>query len=185
MEGKIQHWHKRIDAVTTSMLELASGMQPDELNFKPSATVWSLAQIMDHLIKINGTYFPILDQLKAGKYKPSFWGRFGFLARMGGKFILKSVRPENKKNIKTFAIWEPAKSDLPAGIVDHFRAHQEILKDRIKASQHLLKQNPIINSPASNKIAYHLETAFEIIVTHEERHLLHASNMVKNMRASA
>ena len=45
------------------------------------------------------------------------------------------------------------------------------LKERIISAESFLHSGVIISSPANKNIVYKLEQAFEIIVTHEERHL--------------
>ncbi|MBI5914753.1 MAG: DinB family protein [Bacteroidetes bacterium] len=38
----------------------------EELNSKPNATTWSVGQVIDHIIKVNESYYPIVEQLWAG-----------------------------------------------------------------------------------------------------------------------
>jgi hypothetical protein len=80
------------------------------------------------------------------------------------------VRPDRKRKIKTFPIWDSTSSDIPEGVTERFVKHQEELKSLINDSVDLIKKGTIISSPANKHIVYKLETAFDIIVTHERRH---------------
>ena len=160
----------RIDKTTENFLQSFDGLSTEQLNWKPNVQTWSIAQNIDHLIVINQSYFPIIDSIRKGTYRTPFLAKLGFIVSFFGNMILNSVHPSREKKIKTFAIWEPAKSEIPSGILDRFSEHQTELKDRIESSQDLIAKGTIISSPANKNIVYKLEKAFEIMVTHEERH---------------
>lgn len=167
-------WIEKIDKLTNQFLQEFSSLNEEELNWKPDPKSWSVAQHLDHLIVINQTYFPIIAALKAGQYSLPFWGRFRFSVNFFGAAVLNAVKPEQPKKTKTFPIWEPASSNISGDILERFRAHQTELKNQIVSSEMLLNNGAVIASPANRMIVYRLETAFDIIVAHEERHLNHA-----------
>ena len=168
------NWLAEIDQVSNSFLLKFKDLNEAQLNWKPNPKAWSIAQHIEHLIVINQTYFPVLAELKSGQYKLPFTAKFGFLVRFFGKVVLNAVKPEQKKKTRTFPIWEPSHSNIAGDILDRFKVHQDELKAQITASEDLLKNGGIISSPANRNIVYRLETAFDIIVTHEYRHLDHA-----------
>jgi len=168
---KTKTWLAEIDRTTGDFQKAFGALSAEDLNRKPNARTWSIAQCIDHIMVINGTYFPVIRQLREGTYRVPWHGRFPFLTRYFGNFVLKSVLPDRKKKIKTFPIWEPSQSDLPADILVRFARHQAELKDLIQTSEDLVARGAVIASPASRMIVYPLETAFEIILTHERRHL--------------
>ena len=90
---KIDDWHHRINRVTTAFEDIAGPLDAHDLNWKPNPQTWSIAQVMDHLITLNKTFWPILDQLEAGTYQAGFMARLPFMANFIGGFILKSVLP--------------------------------------------------------------------------------------------
>ena len=73
--------------------------------------------------------------------------------------------------MKTFPIWEPSISLVRGDILDQFEKHQQELKQLITSSEDLLEKGTVISSPANRMIVYKLETAFDIMVAHEKRHL--------------
>ena len=171
MEQKINHWKQRIDAVSQAIVVICDDLDGRALNRRPSPDSWSVAQILEHLITINQSYFPMLDKIVLGEYRLPLHGRLPFLRRFFGRFVLKGVHPDRRRRMKTFPIWEPSQSDLPADMVDRFLKHQAKLKSRMEDAAPLLESNVTIHSPASRMIVYPLNDAFENIVTHEERHL--------------
>lgn len=172
------NWLTEIDKLTHLFSGKFSGLNEEELNWKPNPNAWSIAQHIEHLIVINQTYFSVLAELKSGQYKLPFTAKFGFLVRFFGNVVLNAVKPEQRKKTRTFPIWEPPSSKIAGDILDRFKVHQEELKAQIVASEDLLKNGAVISSPANRNIVYRLETAFDIIVTHEYRHLEHASTVL-------
>jgi uncharacterized damage-inducible protein DinB len=165
-----QHWLVQIDQTTESFQKAFGQLNEDELNWKPDAGTWSVAQNLHHLIVINETYYPVLKRAREGSQKLPWVASVGFMVRFFGNFILKSVEPARKKKMKTFPLWEPSKSKIAGNIVQKFAEHQVQLKILIQESSDLLDKGTIISSPANRSIVYTLAQAFDIIITHEQRH---------------
>lgn len=163
-------WKQEIDQVTTEFEKKFINLPIEIIFKKPDNKTWCIAENMLHLIKINESYYPILDGLIDGTYKPAWPAKIGFLVRFFGKSILRSVQPDRSRKMKTFTLWEPVMTINDPDIFKKFRAHQETLKNRIDASAPFLDEGAVIHSPANKYLVYTLETAFDIIVTHEKRH---------------
>ncbi len=177
----IIHWHQQIDQNTQDFQAAFGHLSPAQLNWKPDPQTWSIAQNLDHLIVINSTYFPLLEKVRQGNYSLPFLARFGFLVNLFGKMILKASQPDRRRKMKTFPVWEPASSEISGDILERFAAHQAELKREIEASAGLLEQGTVIPSPGNRRIFYRLEMAFEIIVTHERRHLVQAKEVLERI----
>ncbi|EMR01598.1 DinB family protein [Cesiribacter andamanensis] len=169
-----QPWTRQLDELTSKFKEQFGALSQQQLNWKPDAQRWSIAQNLDHLMVINSSYFPILESLRQGTYKAPFSARIGFIVRLLGKTLLAAVQPGAGKKTKTFPIWEPSASELPADILERFARHQQELKQQISSSEAPLQQGAVISSPANRFIVYKLETAFDILIAHERRHLQQA-----------
>ena len=165
-----ERWTTHIDEITNAFTQSFGTLTIEQLNWKPNPNVWSIGQNLDHLIIINGTYFPVIDAVRAGNYKLPFIAKLGFMVTFLGRTILQSVQPDRRRRMKTFPIWEPTKSDVGPDIWDRFENQQEKLKTLIRSSSDLLDNGIVISSPANKNIVYKLETAFDIIVAHERRH---------------
>ena len=171
MNTAIQNWYKRIDEVTKEFEERFGDLSVEEINQKPNAGSWSIAENLQHLIQVNESYFPSFTKVEDGTYKPPFIARIAFLVNAMGKMILKSVEPSRKKKLKTFAIWEPMQGQIGGDILKRFTNHQQALKKWIDKLEDNISKGFIIASPANQSIVYKLDMAIDIIVTHEQRHL--------------
>lgn len=177
----MHNWEVKIDRITEKFLNSFSPLTQEELNWKPNAETWSIAENMEHLIVLNESYYPAFESLQKGNYKLAFIARFGFVVSFFGKLILKSVQPDRKKKMKTFKIWEPTKNSFSKNVLKRFEAHQESLKKEILKIQDHIKQNAIISSPVNKNIVYRLETALNILITHEERHYEQANDIYRKI----
>ncbi len=160
-----------MDRVTAAVQAEFGALSPEALNWKPQPEAWSIAQNLDHLIVINKTYYPVIDQVRNNSYQLPWLGKWPFAYNMLGKMILNAVKPEQKRKTKTFPIWEPTQSNISGDIVQRFSQHQTEMKGFIVSCEDLLLKNTIIASPANKNIVYTLKTAFDIIIAHEQRHL--------------
>jgi hypothetical protein len=88
-----------------------------------------------------------------------------------------SGKPESKTKVETFKAALPSTSTIDADIINRFEQHQAELKTFIQSNIDLLDTNTVISSPANKNIVYTLKSAFDIIVSHECRHLDHAKNI--------
>lgn len=165
-----ERWTDQIDKVTSDFKQSFGTLTITELNWKPNQNIWSIGQNLDHLIVINGTYYPIIKLVREGTYKLPFLAKFEFMVSFLGRTVLKAVQPDRKKRMKTFPIWEPTKSDISENIWERFEQSQNDLKSLVKSCSDLLDRGTVISSPANRNIVYKLETAFDIIVSHEQRH---------------
>lgn len=171
-------WTHRIDSITAEFKQTFGALSEDQFNWKPNPQTWSIAQNLDHLIVINKTYEPVLAAVREGNYTLPFMGKLGFMVNFLGKMVLNSVQPDRKRKMKTFSIWQPSTSKIGGDILFKFEQHQIDLKGLILSNFDLLGKDVVISSPANKNIVYKLETAFDIIVAHEQRHFEQAKEVL-------
>jgi hypothetical protein len=172
------NWTVKIDQISRKFEQHFEQLNGAELNWKPDANTWSIAQNIEHLIVVNETYYPVLAALKQKTYKTPFIARFGFFVAFLGKTVLNAVAPDRNKKMKTFKIWEPEQSQMNSDILKKFAQHQHELKQQIAGAKKLAESGCVIASPANKNVVYTLKTAFDIIVTHEQRHLEQAKEVL-------
>ncbi|MDX2135311.1 MAG: DinB family protein [Saprospiraceae bacterium] len=176
-------WTSALENITGQSVSAFGRLSDEQLNWKPDPNTWSIAQNLDHLMVVNQTYYPVLASLTAGNYRTPFIAKFGFVVSFLGKTVLKAVQPDRQTKMKTFPIWEPAASKIDGDIVAKFEKHQTELIQKIRAAQGLVEKGVVISSPANRNIVYKLETAFDIIVSHEQRHLAQAIDVLRAQSA--
>ena len=150
------------------------GLSAAQLNWKPSAERWSIAQCFDHLITSNKGYLPIIESVRGGTKKTTFFERLPVLPGLAGKLLIKSLDPASTRKLKAPKNFEPAQSDISATVIDDFVAQQDKVIEGMKSTSHLDLERIVITSPALSIITYSLMDAYRIIVVHERRHFQQA-----------
>ena len=153
-------------------------LSPSQLNWKPSADRWSVAQCFDHLLTSNKGYFPVIEDVLAGK-KRTFWERMPVLPGLAGKLLIKSLDPASTRKIKAPKRFQPAQSDISGSVINDFVDQQGKIVEKMKATEHLDLEKIVITSPVSAAITYSLMDAYRIIVVHEQRHFQQAKRVME------
>lgn len=181
----MEDWITKLDGITEQAVSHFGALTIEQLNWRPNATSWSIGQCIDHLIRVNESYYPILSSLSVGTYKTPFMANFGWIVSFFGKMLLNAVQPDRQRKMKTFPIWEPSESKVDGDLLKRFENHQLELKRKIDEAKGLVGKGVIISSPANRTIVYKLETAFDIIVSHEQRHLEQAKEVLSMLEHHA
>lgn len=179
MEITIQKWITEIKEANASFQTEFAGLSPDQRNFKPSKSEWSINEIIVHVITVNESYWPIFDQVARGKYVHSMMGNFAFFRNLFGKMILKSVQPHEPKKQKTLPVWQPKMSEVDIDTLSLLTAHTHKMAEKLITLEVPVRRNVTIASPANDLIVYDIQTALDIIVAHMKRHLEQARRTVQ------
>jgi len=173
-----------LEGVTTAINEISEDVQSSfgdlsvgQLNWKPAPESWSVAQCLDHLIKSNEEFFPELDHLAAGTRKNTLWQRFSPLSGIAGAFLVNSLKKDSQK-IKTNQKMTPP-SNIDAGIVLTFQAHQNSLVDKLSAANSADWRKVFLTSPFVKIMTYRMDTGLQAIIEHEKRHIRQAKRVIE------
>jgi len=151
-----------------------------QLNWKPAEKSWSIAQCFDHLITTHSLYFPLFERLGKGDTASSSWEKHSPLSGFFGRFLIKSMRPENLKKMKTTSKAEPSSSEIGADIVERFAEHQDKLIAAIKKlPSDIDPTKQMVTSPLLSIVTYSLDDTFTILVVHCQRHFGQAKRVTE------
>ena len=149
-----------------------------QLNWKPSSDRWSVAQCFDHLISSNRGYFPVIENVLAGK-KRTIWERVPVLPKLAGRMLIKSLDPASTRKIKAPKKFQPSQSNISGSVIDDFVAQQAQVVEKMRGSEHLDLERIVITSPVAAVVTYSLMDAYRIIVIHERRHFQQARRVME------
>lgn len=156
------------------------GLTSAQLNWKPSADKWSIAQCLDHLVVADNTYNAKFNKIIAGTYKPSLWTRISPFSKYFGNFLKNNATAVVKKKMKRPEVFKPSSSQIDAGIVQRFTAHITALIEYFKKLADPELQKIKIPSPISGLVTYSIGDTLEILTGHELRHYNQAMNVLQH-----
>lgn len=167
-----------LEKITENAKQTFGQLAPEQLNWKPSAESWSVGQCFEHLIKTNKLFYGELEKIAGGTRKNSFWENWSPFSSIGGKFLIKTLKSDEKKfKVPTQRIAPP--SDIDAKIIEKFAAHQAELIGKIKSCESADWQKTVITSPFLAVMTYKLADGFTVVVEHEKRHFRQAERVVQ------
>jgi hypothetical protein len=178
MQSYLEPLLQRLDAATERANQMFASLDAHQLNWKPNPGRWSIGQCLDHLITTNELYGKTLKQMAAGTYRPGFWAKLGLLSGFFGNVLIQSMGPDMKRKANSPADFRPSESELPGDILQRFLEHQAELKQQLLALPDADHRKIRLSSPAAAFITFSLHDALNIVVGHEERHLLQAQNVM-------
>ncbi|MGH9936954.1 MAG: DinB family protein [Blastocatellia bacterium] len=150
-----------------------------QLNWKPAADSWSVAQCLEHLISTNREFFPVFDRILKGELRQTLLQRLPYLPRMFGRMMVKSLSPNSHQKFKAPASAQPSSSSTGLQIVGRFITHQRETLAKMKSLQEYDPAKIIITSPFASVLVYSLLDAFRLIVAHERRHFAQAQRVME------
>jgi hypothetical protein len=179
VENYIASFQKNSKSFLATFGELTTA----QLNLKPNPNSWSIAQIIEHLILTNESYFPVFQRISAGKNTVPWIGKIPLIPRVIGNMIADSLKPETKKKTKTFKVWEPQSSFI-LDVLTRFEKHHISIIQELRLLEPYFSQEVIISSPANAYVVYTLDKAIDIIIIHEQRHYQQACDILKTIKKS-
>jgi hypothetical protein len=171
---ELEDRRRQLEAVNTDARDLIAGLTDAQFNWRPAPDQWSIAECLDHLTVTNRE---LIRPLGAGIMDARAKGwlgrgpfRHGWLI---GKFI-RSMEPPVKRRFKAPRIFKP-RSAMPLEEVarEFFETQGEVLR-LINEANGVNLARVKITSPVTSWVKYSLGQAFDLIATHERRHLWQA-----------
>jgi len=150
-----------------------------QLNWKPAADSWSVAQCLEHLVSINREYFPVFDRILKGDYKKTLLQRMPFLPGMFGRMMVKALSPNSHQKFKSPGSAQPPPSSFGPQVVGRFITHQRETLAKMKSLQEYDPAKIVITSPFASVLVYSLLDTFRLIVAHERRHFAQAQRVME------
>lgn len=168
----------RLQAISEDISTSFGKLSENELNRKPSEISWSVAQCLEHLIVSDNLYF---DRIKKAIQKAKEKGSppdNSFKSGWFGKRFINSMKPGINK-YKVPGVFKPSASNLQKKILSDFEAHEQELLQLIDEASDADLNRVKITSPVNSLIRFRLGDALNVLVTHQERHLLQAKKVME------
>jgi DinB superfamily len=151
-----------------------------QLNWRPDATRWSVAQCFDHLLNTNREMFQAIDAAIIGTQPPTIWQRLPVLPRIFGRMMIKSQMPQSKRKFTAPAKAVPALSAFDSRLIDRFVTYQHEAAARMRSLDENDVARIVMVSPFVSFITYSVLDGCRLIVTHQRRHFEQARSVTQD-----
>ena len=170
-QGELAGLIAELKKIADTAQRIFGGLNAIQLNWTPNAGEWSIAQCFEHLILVNADYFPLLQRIACGEWKPTLKERVPLLPKLFGKVVLNAMQPDAKRKVKAIPRFQPSGSAIDRDIINRFVAHQQELCRHMQATADCDWHKTIITSPVASLLTYSVFDAYRIIVAHEQQHV--------------
>ena len=153
--------------------------------YSPDPAKWSVVQVLEHLNAYNRHYLPIIEkELSTLNHDTNAWFTSGY---WGEKFT-KSMKPTNvyeiKNKMKTMKKMSFPNSLNVDTVMNEFLEGQEKLLQLLERAKGKDLAKIHIPITLTKLIKLRLGDTFRFLVGHEQRHMIQARNMWKEVGAS-
>ena len=164
-----------LDASDQHATDLAGGLSPEQLNWKPTEDVWSVGQCLHHLYVTNEVYLPAISKALDGRPPSPVPGITpGWLGRW---FIRTYIEPSpQSKRAQAPRKIAPAPQIDPS-VLELFLRSNDVARALVGRAgaydvNHIRFKNPLIPF-----VRFTVGTGLEILWRHQRRHLLQAERI--------
>jgi hypothetical protein len=154
-----------------------SGLSGVQLNWKPDPSVWSAAQCFDHLVVTDQLYIPKLQIAINEAIQKRIFSQQAIRTSLPGKLFLYSLKPGQKRKLKTFKIFYPHETFSREEIQKLFAGHQDTLIELMRKADGLDLNKVKISSPVSGLLKFRTGECFQFLLLHQQRHFSQAQNL--------
>ena len=152
----------------------------EQLNWQPTPGKWSISQNLEHLNITGKTYLnEIREAIKAGKNLESKGTAFKY--SLLGKWFIKMMQPKSAFKVTTFKNIDPGPTFKGRQSLEEFLELQGTINTFLEEAYTVDINRPKIQSPVFPLFKFKLGEAFEIVLTHEKRHLMQAQGVMKTL----
>jgi hypothetical protein len=164
-----------LDTADRRVNDLARGLSPKQLNWKPAEDLWSVGQCLQHLYAANEVYLPAIanaldDRTPAPvqDITPGWFGRW---------FIRTYIEPSSRgKRARAPRALAPARQIDPS-VIDLFLRSNDVARDLVRRAGAYNINRIRFRNPFIPLLRFTVGTGLEIVWRHQHRHLLQAERI--------
>lgn len=158
----------QIDANRAALDRLLEGVDEEGLRFRPPSGGWSIAQVLEHLVRVDDLYerglAPALERARVASAgnrppRPSLWG----------KLFLYFLRPGTRARLKAPKAMHPG--EPRENVLEELRRREARLRERVAGARDLALGRVKMPSPATKLIRFNLLDVFAVLAAHTRHHL--------------
>jgi hypothetical protein len=109
-----------LEGITLETEATFGSLDARQLNWRPDATRWSVAQCFEHLLLSNGLMFTAAKEAMNPTQPRTLWQRAPVLPGVFGRMLIRSQAPGSTRKFTASPNAQPTASEVAADIVRRF-----------------------------------------------------------------
>ena len=174
-----------MDYTTLSLAEARSGLDDlardaqttfgrldaRQLNWRPDAKRWSVAQCFEHLLQMNRLMMQAAGDGLNEKMPRTIFQRLPVLPRVLGRVMVRSQSPETTRKFSSPSQGRPSNGDIAADVVARYVEQQRDAVTRLQAIDEHDAARAIMISPFIGVVTYSVLDGWRLMFAHGRRHV--------------
>ena len=159
-----------LDAIAGETHATFGGFDARQLNWRPDAARWSVAQCFEHLLTANRLMFRAAEDTLNDARPRTVWQRLPVLPGILGRMLIRSQAPGAVRKFTAPSKAQPATSDIAADIIQRFvEQHREVVA-WLQAVDERHAARAIMTSPFIKVVTYSVLDGCRLVLAHDRRH---------------
>jgi hypothetical protein len=159
-----------LEAVAQDTQATFGGFDARQLNWRPDAAQWSVAQCFEHLLTANRLMFQAAEAGLNNARPRTVWQRLPFLPGVLGQMLIRSQSPGAARKFTAPSKAQPATSDIAADIIQRFVEQDREGVARMQTLDERDAARTIMTSPFIKVVTYSVLDGWRLILAHDRRH---------------
>ena len=165
--AEVRTWLDRMARETQAAF---GGYDARQLNWRPDAARWSIAQCFEHLLTANRLMLQAAEAALSRARPRTLWQRLPVLPGVLGRMLIRSQAPGTARKFTAPSKAQPATSDIAADIIPRFLEQHRDAVARVQALDQRDAARAIMTSPFIKVVTYSVLDGWRLILAHDQRH---------------
>ena len=174
----LAHVQAGLDAVAADTQSTFGALDARQLNWRPDATRWSVAQCFEHLLTANRLMVQSAQAALDGTPR-SVWQRLPVLPRLFGRMLVRSQAPQSTRKFTASPLATPAASDIAPDVLQRFVAQDQEIVRWLRGMDETRAAGVVMTSPFVSFIVYSVLDGARLVLAHDHRHIEQARRVVQ------
>jgi hypothetical protein len=149
-----------------------------QLNWRPDARQWSVAQCLEHLLAANRMMSQASEAALAHLRPRTVWQRLPIVPGLLGRMLIRSQSPAGARKFTTSPQAQPTTSDIGADVIERFVQQHRDLTQRLMTLDERQAASAIMTSPFANLVVYSVLDGWRLVAAHDRRHVEQARRVM-------
>ena len=170
--------------VTTALHDVAKAAKSTfgaldrrQLNWRPNAKQWSVAQCFEHLLTANALVLRAAEHALTNP-PDNIWQRLPLLPAIHGWLLIRSQAPNTKQKFTAPSRARPSKSEISEDVIQRFVDQHLRAAEWVRPLDDASLGRSIMVSPFVKVVSYSVLDGLRLVVAHDWRHFEQARRVM-------
>ena len=169
-----------LDAAASDTQTAFGSLNARQVNWRPDAAKWSVAQCLEHLLAANRLMLAAAQRALDDSQPRTIWQRLPGLPGLFGRMLIRSQAPQATRKYTASPLAQPAASDIAPDVVDRFVAQNREIVAWLRGLDERRAARVVMTSPFVGFIVYSVLDGARLVLAHDHRHIEQARRVTQS-----